>query len=92
MIWYSSSYFLDDTYNSYSSGANVNLAMNSFSQLIGESDTLSIRSKSLSYNYLTISSSDAAVIQAVMIGIIPAAFIAVGIVIIVRRRLQNAKV
>ena len=92
MIWYSSSYFLDDTYNSYSSGANVNLAMNSFSQLIGESDTLSIRSKSLSYNYLTISSSDAAVIQAVMIGVIPAAFIAVGIVIIVRRRLQNAKV
>ena len=92
MIWYSSSYFLDDTYNSYSSGANVNLAMNSFSQLIGESDTLSIRSKSLSYNYLTISSSDAAVIQAVMIGIIPAAFIAAGIVIIVRRRLQNAKV
>ena len=92
MIWYSSSYFLDDTYNSYSSGANVNLAMNSFSQLIGESDTLSIRSKSLSYNYLTISSSDAAVIQAVMIGIIPAAFIAVGIVIIVRRRLRNAKV
>ena len=92
MIWYSSSYFLDDTYNSYSSGANVNLAMNSFSQLIGESDTLSIRSKSLSYNYLTISSSDAAVIQAVMIGVIPAAFIAAGIVIIVRRRLQNAKV
>ncbi len=92
MIWYSSSYFLDDTYNSYSSGANVNLAMNSFSQLIGESDTLSIRSKSLSYNYLTISSSDAAVIQAVMIAVIPAAFIAIGIVIIVRRRLKNAKV
>lgn len=92
MIWYSSSYFLDDTYNSYSSGANVNLAMNSLSKLIGDSDTLSIRSKSLSYNYLTISSSDAAMIQAVMIAIIPAAFIAVGIVIIVRRRLRNAKV
>ncbi len=92
MIWYSSSYFLDDTYNSYSSGANVNLAMNSLSKLIGDTDTLSIRSKSLSYNYLTISSSDAAMIQAVMIAIIPAAFIAVGIVIIVRRRLRNAKV
>ena len=92
MIWYSSSYFLDDTYNSYSSGANINLAMNSLSKLIGNTDTLAIRSKSLSYNYLTISSSDAAMIQAVMIAVIPAAFIAVGIVIIVRRRLRNAKV
>ena len=92
MIWYSSSYFLDDTYKSYSSGANINLAMNSLSKLIGNTDILAIRSKSLSYNYLTISSSDAAMIQAVMIAVIPAAFIAVGIVIIVRRRLRNAKV
>ncbi len=92
MIWFSSSYFLDDTYNSYSSGANVNLAMNALSQLVGETDTLSIRSKSLSYNYLTISSSDAAMIQVFMIAIIPAAFIVVGIVIIVRRRMRNAKV
>ena len=57
IVWFSSSYFLDDMYNAYSSGANVDMAMNSLSSLIGENENLAIRSKSLNYNYLTISDS-----------------------------------
>ncbi len=54
MVWFSSSDFLEDQYNSYSSGSNGDLAMNALSMLIGESETMSIRTKSLNYNYLTI--------------------------------------
>ena len=86
LIWVSSSAYLDDMYNAYSSGANVNFTMNALSQLIGESETLSIRAKSLNYNYLTISDSVSGLLQVVMIGLIPLAFLAAGITVVVRRR------
>ena len=86
LIWVSSSAYLDDMYNAYSSGANVNLTMNALSQLIGESETLSIRTKSLNYNYLTISDSVSGLLQVVMIGLIPLAFLGTGIILVVRRR------
>ena len=86
LIWVSSSAYLDDMYNAYSSGANVNFTMNALSQLIGESETLSIRAKSLNYNYLTISDSVSGLLQVVMIGLIPLAFLGTGIILVVRRR------
>ena len=86
LIWVSSSTYLDDMYNAYSSGANVNFTMNALSQLIGESEPLSIRAKSLNYNYLTISDSVSGLLQVVMIGLIPLAFLGTGIIVVVRRR------
>lgn len=86
IVWFSSGTFLEDMYNSYSSGANLNLAMNALSELVGESDAVSIRSKSLSYNYLTINESTAGTLKTVMIAVIPLAFICVGICVVVRRR------
>ena len=86
IVWFSSSYFLDEMYNAYSSGANLDLAMNALSALIGERDAVSIRSKSLSYNYLTISASAAAMLKAWMIGIIPAAFVLYGVFTVIDRR------
>ena len=86
LIWVSSSAYLDDMYNAYSSGANVNFTMNALSQLIGESETLSIRAKSLNYNYLTISDSVSGLLQVVMIGLIPLASLGAGITLVVRRR------
>ncbi len=86
IIWYGSSLMLEDEYNSYSSGANLDLAMNSLSSLVGETESVSIRSKSLSYNYLTISASTASVMKIVMIGILPAAFLIFGICVIIVRR------
>lgn len=47
IIWFATSALLDDMYNAYSSGANVDLAMNALSSLIGEREALAIRSKSL---------------------------------------------
>ena len=86
LIWFTSGTFLDETYNSYSSGANLNLAMNAMSSLIGERDAVSIRSKSLNYNYLTISDSNASFLKAWMIGVVPAIFVIYGIITVVERR------
>ncbi len=90
IVWFSSSSFLDDLYNAYSSGANVNLVMNSLSSMIGESEAMAIRSKSLNYNYLTISDSAASLLKTVMIGVFPLAYLGAGILVVVkRRRTQN---
>ena len=86
LIWFASSYFLDEMYNAYSSGANLNLAMNALSSLIGEREAVSIRSKSLSYNYLTISESAASMLKTWMIGVIPGAFVVYGVFTVIERR------
>ena len=90
MVWLTSSYFLDDMYNAYSSGANVDMGMNILSALIGEREAISIRSKSLNYNYLTISESAASTIKVLLIGVFPLAYLGTGIgVVLYRRRRQN---
>jgi ABC-2 type transport system permease protein len=86
IVWFCSSNFLDDTYNAYSSGANGDLAMNAMADLIGESEAMAIRSKSLSYNYLTISDSTATRMKIVMIGVLPIAYLGIGICVVCRRR------
>lgn len=93
IVWFSSSYFLEDMYNAYSSGANVDLAMNALSSLAGEEDAMAIRSKPLNYNYLTISDSAASALKTVMLGVFPLAYLGCGVwVALKRRRLQNEPV
>ena len=93
IVWFSSSVFLEDMYNAYSSGANVDLAMNSLSWLVGEREAIAIRSKSLNYNYLTISDSTSSTLKGLMIGVFPLAYLGVGIaVILVKRKVQNETV
>ena len=86
LVWFASSTFLEDQYNAYSSGANVNLAMNALSSLVGETEAMAIRSKSLDYNYLTISESTSSLLKTVMIGVFPLVYLGIGIGIVVRRR------
>lgn len=90
IVWFSSSDFLADDYNAYSSGANADLGMNSLAGLIGETEAMAIRSKSLNYNYLTISESTASLLKMTIIGIFPLAYFVIGVVVVLRRRrLQN---
>lgn len=89
LIWFSSSYFLEDIYNSYSSGANINLGINAISELINQEDSISISSKSLNYNYLTISSSEASNLKRWMIGIVPSVFVLYGIITVIDRRRKH---
>ena len=60
--------------------------MNALSDLIGESESMAIRSKSLNYNYLTIDESTASLLKALMIGVFPLAYLGVGICVIVKRK------
>ena len=77
-------------YNAWSSGSNSDLAMNALSSLIGEREAMAIRSKSLNYNYLSISDSTASLLKVLMIGVFPLGYLGIGIgVILKRRRKQN---
>ena len=86
IYWFTSDQFLDDMYNAYSSGSNMDLAMNALSDLIGESEAMAIRTKSLNYNYLTISDSTASLLKGLMIGVFPLAYLGVGICVILNRK------
>ena len=77
-------------YNAYSSGANNDMVMNALSALMGDRQAMSIRSKSLNYNYLTISESAASLIKLVMIGLVPLCYLAMGVATVWdRRRMQK---
>lgn len=92
MVWFASSDFLDDMYNAYASGANGDLGMNALSSLVGENEAIAIRSKSLNYNYLTISDSAASLLKLTMIGVLPLVYLGIGILVVLRRRERNETV
>ncbi len=89
IVWFGSSLMLEEGYNDYSSGGNLDLVMNALSELVGEREAIAIRSKSLDYNYLTISESTASLLKTVMIGVIPIAFVAAGIYVVAKRRMKR---
>lgn len=89
ILWFASSHFLDEMYNAYSSGANLDLAMNGVSSMIGENEAVAIRSKSLNYNYLTISDSTASFLKTIMIGVFPLVYLGIGICVTIGRRKWN---
>ncbi|MEY8339397.1 GldG family protein [Lachnospiraceae bacterium 62-35] len=86
IVWFTSSGFLNEMYNAYSSGANLDLAMNAMSSIIGENEALAIRSKSLNYNYLTISDSTASFLKMIMIAVFPLLYLGIGIFVTIGRR------
>lgn len=93
IVWFSASDFLSDMYNAYSSGANVDLTMNAMSSLMGEREAIAIRSKSLNYNYLTISDSTSSTLKFLMIGVFPLTYLCIGIFVILnKRKVQNETV
>lgn len=89
IVWFSSAAFLDDMYNALSSGSNSDLAMNALSSLIGESEAMAIRSKSLNYNYLSIIDSTASLLKTLMIGVFPLTYLGVGVFVILKRRREQ---
>ena len=89
IVWFSSAAFLDDMYNALSSGSNSDLAMNALSSLIGESEAMAIRSKSLNYNYLSITDSTASLLKTLMIGVFPLAYLGIGVFVILKRRREQ---
>lgn len=93
IVWFSSDRFLNDGYNAFSSGANLDLAMNALSSLVGETEAMAIRTKSLNYNYLTISDSVSSLLKVVMVGVFPLTYLGIGIIAVLKRKkVQNETV
>lgn len=88
IVWFGSSYVLDETYDSYSSYTNSELILNAINWTIGE-ESKSIQSKSLDYSYLVIDSTTANYLQALFVGVIPFVYLSTGIVVVVKRRSKS---
>lgn len=86
LVWIASSEMLDEAYNQYSSDANEDFVLNALEMMCEKDDSVSVRSKSLTNEYLTVSTSSASLIKVVTIGIIPAVYLIVGIAVVVRRK------
>ncbi|MCD8375809.1 MAG: GldG family protein [Oscillospiraceae bacterium] len=86
ILWVSSAYLLDDSANSSVSGGNQDLFLNALNWMCEQEDSISIHAKSLSTEYLTMSDSAGTMLCVLAIGLIPAVYLAIGIVIWVRRR------
>ncbi len=84
--WIASSVLLDEAYNQYSSDANEDFVLNALEMMCEKDDSVSVRSKSLTNEYLTVSTSSASLIKVVTIGVIPAIYLIVGIGVVVRRK------
>ena len=85
-VWIASSVLLDEAYNQYSSDANEDFVLNALEMMCEKDDSVSVRSKNLTNEYLTVSTSSASLIKVVTIGVIPAIYLIVGIGVVVRRK------
>ncbi|MDD3411797.1 MAG: GldG family protein [Eubacteriales bacterium] len=88
VVWFSTSQFLTDDVNQMVGGANQDLFLNSLGWMCERENSISIRAKSLSQDYLTVPSGDATLWSALIAVVLPLAVLAIGIVVCVRRRKQ----
>lgn len=86
LVWIASGEFLDDSVDAMVSGANGNLFVNGVDWMAEQEETISIRAKSLDESGLLLTSAESSFWSVVTIGLIPAALIAVGVIICIRRK------
>lgn len=87
VIWVSSASLLDEQTNELVSGGNQDFFLNMLSYLCEpEESNISIHAKSLTTEYLTMDSGTASILTILIVGVIPVAYLTVGIVIWVRRK------
>ena len=87
IVWVSSAALVDDQTNTQVSGGNQDFFLNALGYLCqAEQSSLSIHAKSLSSDTLTMDSAAVSALTVAVVGVIPAAVIALGIVIWIRRK------
>ena len=86
VIWISSGAILEDQADAQVAGGNQDFFLNCLNTICGQESSISIHSKSLAYEYLTMNSATAARLSTLVVGILPAACLSIGIVIWVRRK------
>ena len=87
VVWISSAAIVDEQSNSQVSGGNQDFFLNVLGYLCEpEESSLSIHAKSMTTEYLTMSSGTSAVLSLIVVGLVPIAYLAVGLVIWFRRK------
>ncbi|MCC8183048.1 MAG: GldG family protein [Clostridiales bacterium] len=86
IVWVGSTSLLDDDINTAVSGGNQDFFLNAVNWICGQEESISIRSKSLSSEYLTIDSASASVMTLTVVIVLPVAFLVIGVFIWARRR------
>lgn len=86
MVWFSSAEMLETHVDSMVSYANSNLFVNAVNWMCDQEESISIRSKSLDTETLTVSSSQSNFWNIVLVGLVPIAFIALGVIVCIRRK------
>lgn len=84
----SSSTILEESADQMVSGGNSKLFMNALSWMCGHTTTVSVPVKSMSVDYLTVTSASGSFWSILVIGIIPGIILIAGLVIWLRRRKQ----
>lgn len=87
IVWVSSAALVDDQTNTQVSGGNQDFFLNALGYLCqAEQSSLSIHAKSLDSETLTLDSAAVSALTVAVVGVIPAACMALGIVIWIRRK------
>ena len=86
MVWIASAMLMEDNVNAMVSGGNSDLFMNSLDWMCDQQETISIRSKSMDEQGLTLTQAQSSFWNVVMLGMIPGAILVVGIVVVMRRK------
>lgn len=86
IVWYTSSYLLDDSANEIVSGGNQDLVLNTVGYLADKEESISIHSKSLSYESLVLTNAQASRMKVLLIFVVPIAFLVVGAYVCIRRK------
>lgn len=87
LIWVSSGALLDEQTNAKVSGGNLDFFLNCLNWMCGaEESRVSIHAKAISQERLTLDSQTASMLSILVVGVIPLAYLAIGITIWVRRK------
>ncbi len=87
IVWISSASLLDEQTNIQVSGGNQDFFLNSLSWMCEPDESgISIHAKSMNYQYLTIGSGISSFITFIIVGVLPIAYLGLGIYIWARRR------
>jgi len=86
IVWITTPAVLDSYYDQYSSGTNNAMVLNSFSWMIGDTESISIPTKAYENSYITLTETQSNILTTIFSIVIPVAVVAVGFVVWWRRR------
>lgn len=86
LVWLDSAMIADEETNAIASGGNGDFFLNAAAWMCGQDSGITIHAKDLNDQVLTVPAGDAARLTVVLCFLIPGAIVAVGAVVVIRRR------